>query len=480
MQAHLHYDVTRTPLPSLNQTKPLTKGTRRRLMVSYGLGDAGTGLAATQLGFYLFPFFTDKAGLPAVMAGSILMLIKIWDAINDPLIGWLSDHTKTRWGPRIPWMVGAAIPLGITLASMWWVPPGDVSQKTTYYILMAVLLMTAYTAVNLPFAALSTELTEDTSIRTRLNAARFTGSILAGLSGLIIAARLLSESNAGYMAMGRITGTIATLATLLSCWGLAPFAKKARRPTGESERISLQLKRILRNSRFLQVIGLYLLLWCGLQLMQTVCLIYLEQVMKVPSEISKWIPIPFQISALLGLQVWSFYSNKFGRISALNFGCRLWIAACIVAMFLPALSDNIAPSALLSFDNLEALKLFTLIITILIVGFGASTAYLIPWSLLPDAIDEDPQKPAGIYTAWMVLIQKLGIGISVQLLGLLLSLAGYRSINNCKELVECIEQPTSAQLTIRICMGLIPAILVGLGIVIMRRWPSSSNNPTMT
>ncbi|MDP6322263.1 MAG: MFS transporter, partial [Prochlorococcaceae cyanobacterium ETNP14_MAG_5] len=58
-------------------------------MLSYGLGDAGTGLAATQLGFYLFPFFISKAGLPAVIAGSILMVIKLWDAINDPLIGWL-------------------------------------------------------------------------------------------------------------------------------------------------------------------------------------------------------------------------------------------------------------------------------------------------------------------------------------------------------------------------------------------------------
>ena len=171
-------------------------------MIAYGLGDAGTGLAATQLGFYLFPFFTGTAGLPAVIAGSLLMVIKVWDAFNDPLIGWMSDHTKTRWGPRLPWMIGASAPLGISLAAMWWVPPGDITQKTTYYVVMAILLMTAYTGVNLPFAALSTELTEDTYIRTRLNAARFTGSILAGLSGLIIAARLLSEGDSGYVSMG--------------------------------------------------------------------------------------------------------------------------------------------------------------------------------------------------------------------------------------------------------------------------------------
>ncbi len=439
-------------------------------MVSYGLGDAGTGLAATQLGFYLFPFFTGAAGLPAFIAGSLLMVIKIWDAINDPLIGWLSDHTKSRWGPRLPWMIGAAAPLGISLAAIWWVPQGDTTDKTVYYIAITILLMTAYTSVNLPFAALSTELTQETNIRTRLNAARFTGSILAGLSGLIIAAKLLSNGDSGYLLMGRITGSLATLATLISCWGLAPFAKKARRPLGKSEPFNLQVQRILKNKRFIQIICLYLLLWCGLQLMQTVSLIYLEQVMMVPSAISKWIPIPFQISALFGLQFWSMHSNKHSRVKALYKGGSIWIGACLIAMILPPLSSSFNISDFFTGNFFESFKMISLLSTILLVGFGASTAYLIPWSLLPDAIDADPEKPAGIYTAWMVLIQKLGIGLSVQLLGLLLSFAGYLSSNNCLQASNCLEQPISAITTIRICMGLIPSLLVGVGLFIMKDW----------
>ena len=117
--------------------------------------------------------------------------------------------------------------------------------------------------------------------------------------------------------MGRVTGVIATSTTLIACWGLAPFAKKARKPTSQSEPFNQQIKRVLNNKLFTRIIALYLLFWCGLQLMQTVSLIYLEQVILVPIEISKCIPIPFQISTLLGLQFWSFYSNKYGRISAL-------------------------------------------------------------------------------------------------------------------------------------------------------------------
>jgi GPH family glycoside/pentoside/hexuronide:cation symporter len=440
-------------------------------MVAYGLGDAGTGLAATQLGFYLFVFFTCTAGLPAVIAGSLLMVIKVWDGINDPLIGWLTDHTSTRWGPRLPWMFGAALPLGISLAAMWWVPPGGIAARTTYYIVMAILLMTAYTSVNLPYAALSTELTDHTAVRTRLNAARFTGSILAGMSGLVVASLLVNRGAEGFVQMGRITGTIAAVATLLCCWGLAPFAKRARRPSGHPEPVIRQVRRILANRRFLMVLGLYLLLWCALQLMQPVALIYLVQVMHVPSGIASWILLPFQISALLGLQLWSLVANRHGRVQALRCGAGLWIAACLLALVLTPLSASATslPADLVSGSNLP--RFILLIGTILIVGLGASTAYLIPWSLLPDAIDADPDRPAGLYTAWMVLTQKLGIGVSIQFLGVLLSLSGYQSARVCGSAVEMMPQPSSALLTVRFCMGLIPAVLVALGLILMRRWP---------
>ena len=440
-------------------------------MISYALGDAGTGMAANQLGTYLFFFFTCAAGLPAIAAGALLMGAKVWDAINDPAIGWLSDHTRSKWGPRLPWMISAAAPLGISLAAIWWVPPGGMSIKIAYYVIITILLMTAFTSVNLPFSALATEITEETSVRTRLNAARFTGSILSSLLGLIIAAILLSSGhdNNSYLIMGKLTGTIATVTTLIACLGLAPFARRARRPSGNSEPLFKQINRIIKNALFHKIIYLYLLLWCGLQLMQTAAIIYLQQVAKVPSGISYWMLIPFQISALIGLQFWSLYSNKFGRIKALSKGGRIWITACLITICLPPLSSNFSINI---FDNnlLEIIKFALLSLTILTIGFGASTAYLIPWSLLPDAIDADPDQPAGIYTAWMVFIQKIGIGISVCLFGTLLTLSGFKSNIECISIANYIEQPASALMTIRICMGLIPSLLVASGIVLMKDW----------
>ena len=86
------------PDPTATSEK-LTLGTK----LAYGAGDLGPAITANLLVVYLLIFFTQVAGLPAGLAGSILMIGKVWDAVNDPIVGTLSDRTKSRWGTRHPW-----------------------------------------------------------------------------------------------------------------------------------------------------------------------------------------------------------------------------------------------------------------------------------------------------------------------------------------------------------------------------------------
>ena len=202
-------------------------------MISYGFGDAGTGMAASLIGFYLFVFYTAAAGLPPVMAGGVLMLARIWDAINDPIVGWLSDRTNNPSGPRLPWMVWSAIPLGAAMAGMWWLPPGSLWVKFTFFVAISVVANSLYTCVNLPYTALMAEVTSSTTLRTRLNRSRFTGSIIAGLVGIILGGVLLRDhSNAtSYWHLGLLSGLIISATTLICCWGIAPAARQAQQPT---------------------------------------------------------------------------------------------------------------------------------------------------------------------------------------------------------------------------------------------------------
>jgi GPH family glycoside/pentoside/hexuronide:cation symporter len=435
---------------------------RRRLLWAYGLGDAGTGMAASLIGFYLFVFYTSAAGLPAWMAGLVLMVGRFWDGINDPIVGWLSDKTQSRWGPRLPWIVLSAVPLGITMAAMWWCPPGGTWLRFGYFVVISVLAQSFYTAVNLPYSALAAELTSDVGLRTRLNTARFTGSILASLLGIVLGGLLLQDHHdAGrYLQVGVLTGLTLGGSTLLCGWGLAPAARHCQRPIQQSGTTRRLLRRVRRNGRFLRVLGLYLLLWCALQIMQTAALVYLPVVMRLPESWSNWILLPFMLCTLAGLWIWNRVCHRQGRLVALRNGTALWIGACLVAMLLPPLQASVAPLGDLS----NLLRLGLLLATIMVAGIGASSAYLIPWALLPDAIDADPERPAGQYSAWMVLGQKLCISLALFFFGNLMSVSGYVAAANSS-------QPASALVAIRLCMGLIPALLVVLGLVVMRRWP---------
>jgi glycoside/pentoside/hexuronide:cation symporter, GPH family len=439
---------------------------RARLLWSYGLGDVGTGMGAALIGFYLLRFYV-AAGLPPWLAGLAYGLGRFWDAINDPIVGWLSDKTShPRWGPRIPWILWGALPLGLAMAAMWWLPPWD-SNGTRFaiFLTISVLANSLYTCVNLPYTALAAELTSDVSLRTRLNTARFTGSILATIAAALLAGVLVRNlaDPRSYLPAGLVSGLIIAVTSLVCGWGLLPSARHCQRPASAKGTTRRLLQRVARNRRFVMVLGLYLLLWCSLQLMQAVSLFFLPVVLQVPEGLSKLILLPFLLSSLAGLWLWNNLAHRQGRLAALRWGSGLWIAGCLLVMVLQPLDASASP-----WDPAGNLpRLLALLLTIVLAGAGAATAYLIPWALLPDAIDADPEKPAGQYSAWMVLAQKVCISIVIALLGVVLTASGY------SESLSAASQPTSALAAIRLCMGLIPALLVVLGLVVMRRWPDS-------
>ncbi|MGK7880218.1 MAG: MFS transporter [Crocosphaera sp.] len=173
-------------------TSPNTEKLHFTTKLAYGAGDFGPAITANILVFYLLFFFTNVAGLPPGLAGSILMIGKISDAINDPIIGVLSDKTRSRWGRRLPWILGGIIPFALCYVLQWTIP--QFSDNLTvnqwglfvYYVVIGILFNIAYTTVNLPYTALTPELTHDYNERTSLNSFRFSFSIGASILSLIL------------------------------------------------------------------------------------------------------------------------------------------------------------------------------------------------------------------------------------------------------------------------------------------------------
>ncbi len=198
--------------------------------LAYGAGDFGPAVTANIAVFYLLFFFTDVVGLPASLAGSVLMVGKIADAINDPIIGMWSDRTRTRWGRRLPWMVLGAIPFGFIHTLQWLIPDffGGVARNQNflwlYFVVIGILFNITYTAVNLPYQSLTPELTLDYNERTSLNSFRFAFSIGGSILSLILYLLIFKADNLSqttrFFILAVICSLLSVIATLWCCLGV--------------------------------------------------------------------------------------------------------------------------------------------------------------------------------------------------------------------------------------------------------------------
>ena len=430
--------------------------------LAYGAGDLGPAICANIHVFFLLYFFTNVAGLSASIAGSILMIGKISDAVNDPIIGVMSDRTVHPWGRRYPWMVFGAIPFGILFFLQWIVPTTNQSFLFWYYVVIAVLFNIAYTIVNLPYAALTPELTQDFHERTSLNSFRFAFSIGGSILSLVIAQLIFSIFKDNpiqqYLVLGIVCAIIAVLPIYWCFFGTRDRAVSNNTKKEEYNNTNLSIVEQIRiafsNRPFLFVIGIYLCSWLGVQLTASILPYFVIYWMQLPEGTFPQVAIAVQGTALIMLFVWSFVSKKVGKKAVYFMGICLWI---------------IAQGGLFFTQPGQVGLMYFLAV---IAGFGVSTAYLVPWSMIPDVIDLDElntgQRREGIFYSFMVFLQKIGLAIGLFLVGVALDIAGF---------IETIPgetpptQPDSALLAVRIAIAPLPTIFLIVGLLLAYFYP---------
>ncbi|MCY7331419.1 MAG: MFS transporter [Pseudanabaena sp. CAN_BIN31] len=439
--------------------------------LAYGAGDLGTSITTNLLSFFLLFFFTNVAGLDPALAGVVLLVGKVFDAINDPIIGVLSDRTKSKLGRRLPWMIYSAIPFGLTFLAQWLVPSTDKMVLFWYYVIIGIIFNTFFTAVNLPYTALTPEITQDYDERTSLNSFRFTFSIGGSILSLFIAqlifaffkdpARQTDSCNTGgmqYIVLGAVCAIISSISIYWCIWGIKNRAIASDRHRlhnksldAQVEELSFveQLKVVFSNRPFLYVIGIYFCSWLALQITASIIPYFVVNWMKLQESDFILVTIAVQGTALIMLSVWSAISKRFGKKVAYFMGSGIWIIAQAGLFFL------------------QPGQVVMLYVLATMAGAGVSTAYLIPWSMIPDVTDLDEletgQRREGIFYAFMVLLQKFGLAIGLFLLGFGLSWAKFKESVPCQPLPI---QPDSALFAIRVAIGPLPtiALIVGLGL----------------
>jgi GPH family glycoside/pentoside/hexuronide:cation symporter len=154
------------------QTQPRA-GLTFKEKLGYGLGDTASHFVWDMVGFWLLFFYTDVYKIPAAAAGTIMLIARFWDMGIDPVIGIISDRTRTRWGKFRPYILFGALPYAVLAILTFTTPDLGVTGKIIYAGATYVLLMTAYAAVNLPYSSLAAVMTADTYERDHLNTYRF-------------------------------------------------------------------------------------------------------------------------------------------------------------------------------------------------------------------------------------------------------------------------------------------------------------------
>ncbi len=440
-----------------NQTAEVPPGKLSlRTKLAYGAGDLGPGVTSNLLGFFLLPFLTNVAGLGPGLAGSILFVGKVWDAINDPIVGVLTDRTRSRWGRRRPWILFGAIPFGLTFFIHWLIPfPGNSWALAAYYVAVSVLFNSAFTVVNLPYTALTPEITQDYDERTSLTNFRLAFSI----GGALVAASvhpLIVEHFAENPALGYLVsvGIWSIVSVIHLFWCFLGTRERYQATLTEELPLVDQFRVALRNRPYLFVIGIYLFSWLSLQTIQAIIPYYVTFWMKLPSSWIGLVILAVQGTALGMLFVWSAVSVRVGKKAVYLMGIGFWI---------------LAQAGLFS---LQPAQTGLMLLLAAVAGVGVSTAYLVPWSMVPDIIELDElttgQRREGIFYSLLVLLQKVGLAVGLFFVGLALDWSGFLSTVSGQPTPT---QPESALTAIRFMIGPIPILPLILSAILAYFYP---------
>ncbi len=156
--------------------------------LGYGLGDTASHFVWDMVGFWLLVFYTDVLGITPAAAGTIMLIARIWDMVTDPIMGVISDRTETRWGKFRPYIRWMAVPYALCAIAAFLTPDFSDAGKAIYAGATYMLLMTVFTAINLPYSSLAGVMTADSGERTSLNQYRFACAFIGQLivSGLAL------------------------------------------------------------------------------------------------------------------------------------------------------------------------------------------------------------------------------------------------------------------------------------------------------
>ncbi len=436
----------------------------------FGSGDWSIATFGTLRQLFYAIFLTDVVGIEPRLASVAAFLGIAWDALNDPLVGTLSDRVRTRWGRRRPFLLLFAIPFGLAFVALWWAPPFKNQILLAATVSLVYMISDTFqTFISVPLYALTPEISGDYDERTSLTGYRMFFNLVASLVAAVAAPSIVDAALAsgatqqqGYFVVSAIFGGLAIVPLLAIFFFIRERPRPAETENAPHVPFIVILKAAWSNIPFRFASALYMLNWITFDLVGLVLPFFITYWVASGNLLQKALGLSLEsavfacllVTSVAVLPFWVWVARKLNKNTAYMIGMGFW-----------------AVVQLLIFTIQPGQITFILILSVL-AGISVSTAHVLPDALFPDVIEWDElrtgHRQEGIYYGVKNFIRKLtgalAIFIALQVLGWF----GYQTP---PEGATFFTQPAQTLTAIRILIGPLGAVLLLSAIVIAGFYP---------
>ena len=443
------------------------------LKTLYGSGDWGIASISMMRSIFYAIYLTDVVGIEPRLASLGALVGIVWDAVNDRIIGMLSDRVKSKLGRRRPFLLWFAFPFGLSFVMLWSAPNWDSQVALLIYVTLAFMISdTLTTLVSVPYYSLTPELTQNYDERTSLSSFRSVFQLLSAMVVVVSAPMIVDaviqgggSQQQGFLTAGAVFGAIGSLPLfLIGLFVRERFADDSQ----EQEELSFRetLKLAWQNVPFRYAVGIYMFNWSAVDMVSITFPFFLLywvaegdllakiNILGVDLALESAFFGVLMLVCVLFVPFWLWLSKRQNKIRAYILGMAAWV---IVQMLIFTIQPG-ETSYMLFLAGLA--------------GIGVSAAYILPDSILPDVIEWDElrtgRRQEGIYYGIRTLIRKLTgaliIFVTLQILGW----SGYQAPPDD---VTLYQQPEAALFMIRLMVSFIGAAILAGTIVLAWSYP---------
>jgi len=435
-------------------------GLKRILL--FGSGDLFGGGAQVIISFFYLLFLTDIVGLSGTQAGLIVLIARGWDAISDPLMGIMTDRTKSKWGRRRPYFFLGFF-LIILSYSLLWFPTSFTTQggKFLFSLTSYLFYSTIVTMVMVPYSAMSAEITMDYEERNKVNGVRLLFSQLASLLGAVLPltiVALFASDALGYGVMGFVFGIFFAVPFLL----IALFIKERTHKEVANTKLSFKLFiKPFKVRTFRLLIGLYIGAFITMDVISAIFAYYMRYYFNRPEDITIVLGI-LLLSVIVLLPFVVIGANKIGKGKTFSIGAFVSMIGVVALALMPQDASIVFIYAVAS-----------------VVGMGLAPCMVIPWLMFPDTTDAGElafeERNEGSFSGIMTFVRKLSSAIAIFFVGLILDLSGYikpvtEKIAGVTE-TKYFAQPDQVLTAFKIIVAIFPLVLMTFSIYLALKYP---------